>query len=110
MTGPAGRVRVVAVMNIAIALAQFIMLALAAMASHILVNSGSIPSPPVKWSDMVATFVANQGLWLLIIPAAWLGFAGWAERAKGPLSKIAQPLGVGLTVAILAAIVLVLVF
>ena len=100
----------VADMNIAIALAQFIMLALAAMASHILVNSGSVPNPPVTWSDMVATFVANQGLWLLLIPALWLGFAGWTEKAKSPLANIAQPLGAGITVAILAAIVLVLVF
>ena len=97
-------------MNIAIALAQFIMLALAAMASHILVNSGSVPAPPVTWSDHIATFVANQGLWLLIIPAAWLGFAGWTEKVKSPLAAIAQPLGVGITVTILAAIVLVLVF
>ncbi|MEX1044939.1 MAG: hypothetical protein WEC73_02315 [Chthoniobacterales bacterium] len=97
-------------MNIAIALAQFIMLALAAMASHILVNSGSVPTPPVTWSDMVATFVANQGVWLLIIPAAWLGFAGWMEKGKSPLAAIAQPIGVGITVTILAVIVLVLVF
>ncbi|MEX1009769.1 MAG: hypothetical protein WEC72_00350 [Chthoniobacterales bacterium] len=97
-------------MNIAIALAQFIMLALATMASHILVNSGAVPAPPVTWSDMIATFVARQGLWLLIIPAAWLGFAGWSQRAKGPLGQVAQPLGVGITVTILVAIVLVLVF
>lgn len=97
-------------MNIAIALAQFIMLALAAMASHILVNSGSVPAPPVTWSDTVATFVANQGLWLLVIPAVWLLFAGWAEKTKSPLANIAQPVGAGITVVILAAIVLVLVF
>jgi len=110
LTGRAGRVRVAIAMNIAIALAQFIMLALAAMASHILVNSGSVASPPVTWSDMIATFVANQGLWLLLIPALWLGFAGWAEKTKSPLARMAQPLGASLTVAILVVIVLVLVF
>ena len=97
-------------MNIAIALAQFIMLALATMASHILVNSGSVASPPVTWSDTVTTFIANQGLWFLVIPAIWLMFAGWCEKTKGPVSNIAQPLGAGIAVAILAAIVLVLVF
>ena len=97
-------------MNIAIALAQFIMLALATMASHILVNSGSVASPPVTWSDSVTTFIADQGLWFLVIPAAWLMFAGWCAKTKGRLSGLAQPVGVGIAVAILAVIVLVLVF
>jgi hypothetical protein len=103
-------VRVIPAMNIAIALAQFIMLALATMASHILVNSGAIASPPAGLSDAIALFVAADGLWLLIIPAAWLLFAGWCEKTKTPLAQIAQPLGVGITFAVLLAIVLVLVF
>lgn len=97
-------------MNIAVALAQFIMLALATMASRILVNSGSVASPPVTWSDRVTTFIADQGLWFLVIPAAWLLFAGWCEKTKSPLRSVAQPAGVGIAVAILAVIVLVLVF
>jgi len=97
-------------MNIAIALAQVIMLALAIMASHILVNSGSVASPPVTWSDTATTFIANQGLWFLIIPAVWLMFAGWCEKTKNPLAAASQPIGAGIAVAILALIVLVLVF
>ena len=97
-------------MNIAIALAQFIMLALATMASHILVNSGSVSSPPATWSDAFTTFVANQGLWFLLIPAVWLMFAGWCAKTKGPLANAAQPIGVGIAAAILAAIALVLIF
>jgi hypothetical protein len=103
-------VRVIPDMNIAIALAQFIMLALATMASHILVNSGAIASPPAGLSDAIALFVAADGLWLLVIPAVWLLFAGWCEKTKSPLAQIAQPLGVGITFAVLLAIVLVLVF
>jgi hypothetical protein len=103
-------VRVISDMNIAIALAQFIMLALATMASHILVNSGAIASPPAGLSDAIALFVAADGLWLLVIPAVWLLFAGWCEKTKSPLAQIAQPLGVGITFAVLLAIVLVLVF
>lgn len=110
MTVRKQRVRVTSDMNIAIALAQFIMLALATMASHILVNSGAITSPPAGLSDAIALFVAADGLWLLIIPAAWLLFAGWCEKTKSPLTQIAQPLGVGITFAVLLAIVLVLVF
>ena len=86
------------------------MLALATMASHILVNSGSVASPPVTWSDMATTFIANQGLWFLVIPAVWLMFAGWCAKSKSPLSGMAQPIGVGIAVAILAVIVVVLVF
>ena len=97
-------------MNIAIALAQFVMLALATMASHILVNSGSVSSPPETWSDVIATFVSNEGLWLLVIPAVWLFFAGWCGKAKGTLANLPQPVGVGIAVAILVAIVIVLVF
>jgi hypothetical protein len=37
-------------------------------------------------------------------------FAGWCEKTKSPLAQIAQPLGVGITFAVLLAIVLVLVF
>lgn len=97
-------------MNIAIALAQFIMLALATMASHILVNSGAVSSPPSTFTDICTTFIANQGLWFLVIPAAWLMFAEWCGKTKGPLTNLAQPIGVGIAVAILAVIVMVLVF
>lgn len=97
-------------MNIAIALTQFIMLALASMASNILVNSGAVPTPPVTWSDHATFFVAQQGLWLLLIPAIWLLFAGWCAKSKSQLSMVAQPVGVALSVMILAAIVFVLVF
>ena len=97
-------------MNIAIALAQFIMLALATMAAHILVNSGSVASPPVTLSDTLTTFIANQGLWFLLVPAIWLLFAGWSEKRPSPWSGIAQPIGAGIAFAILAMIVLVLMF
>jgi hypothetical protein len=97
-------------MNIAIALAQFIMLALATMAAHILVNSGSVDSPPVTWPDTLTTFTANQGLWLLVLPALWLLFAGWCEKSKSPLAGLAQPIGAGIAFAILAIIVIVLIF
>ena len=93
-------------MNIAIALAQFIMLALGVMASIILSSSGDIPN--AGWSSAVERFAASQGLWLLVIPAAWLLAAEWCARLRPPLLKTAQSVGVGLVVAILAAIVIVL--
>ena len=97
-------------MNIAIALAQFIILALATMAAHILVNAGAVSSPPVTWSDALTTFVANQGLWFLLIPAVWLLFAFWCAKTPSRLSALAQPIGVGIAMAVLAVIVVVLVF
>jgi len=97
-------------MNIAISLAQFIMLALAVMASNILVNSGAVTTPPADWSAALTLFVAAQGLWLLVIPAGWLLFAGWCDKSRSPLARIAQPLGVAITVGVLLVIVLVLAF
>lgn len=97
-------------MNIAIALAQFIMLALGVMASRILVNSGAIAVPAQGWANQLALFSANQGVWFLLIPAVWLIFAEWFARSNSPLAKGAQGLGVGIAVAILAGIVVVLVF
>jgi hypothetical protein len=92
--------------NIAIALAQFIMLALGVMASIILSSSGDIPN--AGWSSAVERFAATQGLWLLVIPAAWLLVAEWCARARPKLLGAAQSAGIGIVVAILAAIVLVL--
>jgi hypothetical protein len=92
--------------NIAIALAQFIMLALGVMASIILSSSGDIPG--AGWSSSVERFAATQGLWLLLVPAAWLLAAEWCARARPALLKTVQTAGIALVVAILAGIVLVL--
>ncbi|MBJ7326319.1 MAG: hypothetical protein JHC52_03120 [Chthoniobacterales bacterium] len=94
-------------MNIAIALAQFIMLALGVMASIILNSSGDLPGAGT-WAGAVEKFAATRGLWLLIVPATWLLVAEWCARFRPPLLQTAQAAGVGLVVAILAAIVLVL--
>lgn len=94
-------------MNIAIALAQFIMLALGVMASIILSSSGDIPNAGT-WSAAVESFAASRGLWLLLIPAGWLLAAEWCARARPKWLQTAQSAGIGLVVAILAAIVLVL--
>lgn len=94
-------------MNIAIALAQFIMLALGVMASIILSSSGDIPSAGT-WSAAVERFAASRGLWLLLIPAVWLLAAEWCARARPKMLQTAQSAGVAIVVAILAAIVLVL--
>ena len=96
-------------MNIAISLAQFIMLALGVMASRILVNSGAVPASSKALSDQIAIFAANQGVWLLAIPAAWLLFAGACAKWKPSLVKSSQSLGVGIAVAVLALIVAIFV-
>lgn len=97
-------------MNIAIALAQFIMLALGVMASRILVNSGAVSAASGLWSDHMTIAAANNGVWFLLIPALWLLFAEGAAKFRPSLAGAAQSLGVGIAVAVLAAIVVVLVF
>ena len=94
-------------MNIAIALAQFIMLALGVMASIILSSSGDIPDAR-SWSAAVEKFAATRGLWLLVIPAAWLMAAEWCARVRPKLLQAAQSAGIAIVVAILVAIVFVL--
>ena len=95
-------------MNITIALAQFIMIALAAMASRILVNSGAVSATSAAWTDRAALLVASQGLWLLVIPAVWFFLAESCTRAKPALAPTVQASGVAITVLLLAGIVLML--
>lgn len=97
-------------MNIAIALAQFIMLALGVMASRILVNSGAVSANSNVWSDQLTIMAANNGVWFLLIPALWLLFAEGAAKFRPALAGAAQSIGVGIAVAVLAGIVVVLVF
>jgi hypothetical protein len=97
-------------MNITIALAQFIMIALGAMASRILVNSGAVSAASVHWTDRAAILVANQGLWFLIIPAVWFFAAESCARLKPAWAGAAQASGVAVTVILLAAIVAMLAF
>ncbi len=96
-------------MYIAISLAQFVMLALAVMGSNILVNSGAT-AVSGGWSAELTQFVAAYGLWLLLIPALWLLFALWCEKAQSRLARVAPGIGVGITVGVLVLIVLVLSF
>lgn len=97
-------------MNIAIAMAQFIMVALGVMASRILVNSGAIPDGPASFSDRAALFASAQGVWLLAIPAAWFLFASGCATFRPALAGGAQSLGVALAVGLLALIVAMFVF
>lgn len=80
-------------MNIAIALAQFISIALGVMCSHILVNAGAVSSTSSAWSDLLTLWIASKGLWLLIVPALWLVFAGWCDKVGGSWAKAAPGLG-----------------
>lgn len=97
-------------MNIAISLAQFVILALGVMASRILVNSGAVAASATALSDRLTVFIANQGVWLLVIPATWLLCAEGCVKFKPSLAASVQASGVAVAVACLAAIVLVLAF
>jgi len=96
--------------NIAIALAQFVMLALATMAARILVNCGAVAANSTAWADQGTVFISTHGLWFLLIPAVWLSFAAWLQKTRSPLAGVFPGLGVAIAVAILAVIVLVLIF
>jgi hypothetical protein len=110
LTGAGRRDRVVSGMNIAIAMAQFIMVALGVMASRILVNSGAIPDAGTAWSDRLAVFASSQGVWLLLIPAGWFILASLCSVFRPALIGPAQSFGVALAVSLLAVIVAMFVF
>lgn len=97
-------------MNLAIAMAQFITLALGVMAARIMVSSGAIADGSRAWDDRIALFAANQGVWLLLIPAAWIVVANICGYRQSALLKGVQGVGVGIAVWILIITVLVLVF
>lgn len=97
-------------MNLPIALAQFIMLALGVMASRILLNSGAISANSSAWADRLAVALATHGIWLLAIPALWLLLAQGCEKFRPRWSGAIQSLGVALAVAVLAGMVGILVF
>ncbi len=99
-----------AVMNLAIALAQFIMLALGVMASRILLSCGAIPPGSRAWTDRIPVFVATNGIWLLLIPAVWLLFSSWCTQKQNRWAKGTQGVGMAIAVWILVLIVVVLVF
>lgn len=96
-------------MNIAIAMAQFIMVALAVMASRILVNSGAVSADSTAWSDRLAVTASAQGIWLLLIPATWFFAASLCAVFRPGLVSAAQSLGVALAVGLLVLIVAVFV-
>jgi len=87
-----------------IALTQFVFISLGTMAVNILVKVGSHKTVIGQSSETLAGFLANNGIWLLLIPIAWTAFAhGCSLLRKGYLTtKVAHPIGIALTAAIFA--------
>lgn len=85
-----------------IALTQFVFISLGTMAVNILAKIDSHQTVIGQNASSLKEFLANNGIWLLLIPIIWTAFAhGCTLLQKGYLTtKIAHPLGIALTVAI----------
>ncbi len=97
-------------MNLPIALAQFIMLALGVMASRILLTSGAIVVSNGPWHDRMAAWAGTHGLWLLAIPALWLLLTQGCTKLDPRWTTAMQNVGVGIAIVTLAIIVAFLIF
>ena len=89
-------------MTIIIALTQFVFIALGTMAVNILVKVTSHETVMGQSAETLKGFLANYGIWLLMIPIIWTAFAhASALIGKGVFrTKIAHPIGIALTVII----------
>lgn len=85
-----------------IALTQFVFIALGTMAVNILAKIASDETVMGQSATTLRGFLANHGVWLLMIPVAWTVFAhASALVGKGYFrTRIAHPIGIALIVGI----------
>jgi len=85
-----------------IALTQFVFISLGTMAVNILAKIDSHQTVIGQNASSLNGFLANNGIWLLLIPIVWTAFAhGCSLLRKGHLTtKVVHPIGIALTVVI----------
>ncbi len=85
-----------------IALTQFVFIALGTMAANILVKTGAQQTTLGQGSETLNGFLANNGIWLLLVPIVWTAFAHACTllRRGDLVTKIVHPVGIALTAAI----------
>lgn len=63
-------------------------------------NGGGM-DPTIRWSPL-AVFLREHGLWLLLLPLLWVGYATWARRVdRGFIGRYRTACVVGIMVAAL---------
>lgn len=85
-----------------IALTQFVFIALGTMAVNILVKISSHETVIGQSASSVPGFLANNGIWLFLIPILWTAFAhlsGFLQKSYFT-TRIAHPVGIALAVGI----------
>ena len=79
-------------MNISIAATQFVFLSLGILALKVLLKAGGYaPNVASKFPDL-AVQLGRHGVWMFIIPLAWVAFASLCERVGKP--SVARAIGV----------------
>lgn len=71
-------------MNISIAATQFVFLSLGILALNVLLKAGGYaPNVATKFPDL-AVQLGRHGVWMFVIPLAWVAFASLCERCRQP--------------------------
>ena len=85
-----------------IALTQFVFIALGTMAVNILVKTTAHNTVLGQDSHTLAGFLANNGIWLFLIPIVWTAFAHLSNFLQKSYftTRIAHPIGIVLTICI----------
>lgn len=84
-----------------IALTQFVFIALGTLTINILIKAEGYPYGDLSTYPRLSVFLANNGIWLLIIPIVWAALAVAIDALRKPLAARAlNSLGTCVTTAI----------
>ncbi|MGA7214607.1 MAG: hypothetical protein WCE49_16390 [Terrimicrobiaceae bacterium] len=85
-----------------IALTQFVFLALGSMGVTVLLKASGYPIGSVKDYPALSLFLMQNSVWLLLVPIVWSAYAYASRKLERGFvsSKVAVPIGIGLTVLI----------
>ena len=85
-----------------IALTQFVFLALGSMGVTVLLKASGYPLGSMKDYPALSLFLMQSSVWLLLVPILWSAYAYASQKLQRGFvsSKVAIPVGIGLTVLI----------
>jgi hypothetical protein len=88
-----------------IALTQFVFLALGSMGVTVLLKASGYPIGSMQDYPRLSLFLMQNSVWLLLIPIFWSAYAYASQKIERGIvsSKVAIPVGIGLTVFIFVA-------
>lgn len=85
-----------------IALTQFVFLALGSMGVTVLLRASGYPIGSLSDYPQLSLFLMENSVWLLLIPIFWSAYAYAGNKVERGIvsSKVAIPVGIGITALI----------